>query len=412
MTGYPAATTGGVSNNATVTAEDAFGNVATGYTGTIQFSSTDPIALFPGTYQFQTTDAGVKQLPVTLKTAGTQTLTATDTVTATITGNEPGIAVSAATATKLAVTGPVSDPVGVCAAAYTVTSEDPYGNASGVSSDKTINLTGSGSGAYYSASNCTGSITSLSIPNGTSAGTFYFKDTTVENLTFSAADQASLLTTGTLAVATTPGTAVTLLFTGYPSSATAGVAQTTTVTLKDQYGNVATGYTGTVAFTSTDGQAALPANHTFTVGNAGTDTFSVTLKTAGTQSLTAKDTVNGSLTATQSALTIIPAQASHYVFAGFPNPISAGVAGGVTVTAEDAYNNIATGYTGTVAFTSSDAQAVLPSNYTYTSGNDGAKQLQRDVKDGGHADVHRDRYGECARDLDDRQHHGQPDLAA
>ena len=273
--------------------------------------------------------------------------------------------------------------MGVCAAAYTVTSEDPYGNASGVSSDKTINLTGSGSGAYYSASNCTGSITSLSIPNGTSAGTFYFKDTTVENLTFSAADQASLLTTGTLAVATTPGTAVTLLFTGYPSSATAGVAQTTTVTSKDQYGNVATGYTGTVAFTSTDGQAALPANHTFTVGNAGTDTFSVTLKTAGTQSLTAKDTVNGSLTATQSALTIIPAQASHYVFAGFPNPISAGVAGGVTVTAEDAYNNIATGYTGTVAFTSSDAQAVLPSNYTYTSGNDGANNFNVTLKTAG-----------------------------
>ena len=36
-----------------------------------------------------------------------------------------------------------------------------------------------------------------------------------------------------------------------------------TVTAVDAYGNVATGYTGTVHFTSSDGQAVLPANYTF-----------------------------------------------------------------------------------------------------------------------------------------------------
>ena len=62
-----------------------------------------------------------------------------------------------------------------------------------------------------------------------------------------------------------------------------------TVTAYDAYGNVATGYTGTVTFTSSDGQAALPASYTFTAADAGTHTFSVTLETAGTQSITATD---------------------------------------------------------------------------------------------------------------------------
>ena len=41
---------------------------------------------------------------------------------------------------------------------------------------------------------------------------------------------------------------------------------------------MATGYTGTVHFTSSDGAAVLPANSTLTNG---VGTFSVTLKTAG-----------------------------------------------------------------------------------------------------------------------------------
>ncbi|HXH39645.1 MAG TPA: fibronectin type III domain-containing protein, partial [Thermoanaerobaculia bacterium] len=64
--------------------------------------------------------------------------------------------------------------------------------------------------------------------------------------------------------------------------------------------NVATGYTGTIHFTSTDGAAILPLNYTFTGGDAGVHTFTggVTLRTAGSQVVTATDvadvTINGS----------------------------------------------------------------------------------------------------------------------
>ena len=52
------------------------------------------------------------------------------------------------------------------------------------------------------------------------------------------------------------------------------MAHNVTVTALDAYGNMATGYTGTVHFTSSDGQAVLPANYTFIAGDAGVHTFS------------------------------------------------------------------------------------------------------------------------------------------
>src|SRR5207237_432724 len=134
-----------------------------------------------------------------------------------------------------------------------------------------------------------------------------------------------------------------------------------TVTVKDSFGNTVTGYTGMIHFTSSDAQALLPANYTFVGADNGTHTFSnaVTLKTAGTQLITATDTVTASINGTQSNITVNAAGAASLVVAGFPSPTTAGNAGSVTVTAKDSFGNTVTGYTGTIHFTSSDAQAVL-----------------------------------------------------
>ncbi len=75
-----------------------------------------------------------------------------------------------------------------------------------------------------------------------------------------------------------------------PDFATAGVAQDLEVTLEDLYGNVVTSYTGTVALTSTDAAATLPAAHTFTAVDAGRFKFQgITFRTAGPQLLTLAD---------------------------------------------------------------------------------------------------------------------------
>jgi hypothetical protein len=77
-----------------------------------------------------------------------------------------------------------------------------------------------------------------------------------------------------------------------------------TVTVRNQFGGVFTGYVGTVHFTSSDDQAALPDDYTFSAADNGVATFSVTLNTSGPQSLTATDTLLQTLTG--SALWNVP----------------------------------------------------------------------------------------------------------
>lgn len=85
-----------------------------------------------------------------------------------------------------------------------------------------------------------------------------------------------------------------------PSSVGTGIANDATVTAYDASYNVATGYRGTIHFTSTDGAATLPLNYTFTAGDAGVHTFTggVTMRTNGSQIIAATDvadaTINGS----------------------------------------------------------------------------------------------------------------------
>jgi hypothetical protein len=152
---------------------------------------------------------------------------------------------------------------------------------------------------------------------------------------------------------------------GFPSATTAGEAHTLTVTALDTLGNVMTGYTGTVHFTSTDPQAVLPADYTFTAGDHGTHTFTVTLKTAGTYSITVSDTTTPGFTGVQEHIVVNPGAVSRFEVSGFPSSVSVGDYGSFTVTAYDAYGNPATNYAGTVHFTSSDGQALLPDDYTF-----------------------------------------------
>jgi RHS repeat-associated protein len=108
----------------------------------------------------------------------------------------------------------------------------------------------------------------------------------------------------TPAIQVSPAAASVLVVSGFPSPTDTGAAHNFTVTAKDAFGNVATGYTGTVQFSSTDPAAALPAKYTFTAADHGKHTFSATLNTVGTWSLTAQDTVNAVLTSSQTGIQV------------------------------------------------------------------------------------------------------------
>jgi hypothetical protein len=171
--------------------------VATGYTGTVHFSSSDKHALLPANYTFTAASAGSHTFTATLVTAGKQWIQAADTVTTSLVAREAYILVQAAAASQVVITA--------------------------------------------------------------------------------------------------------------PKSVRHGTAFSVTVTLLDAYGNVATGYLGTIHFTSSDSSAVLPANYTFTATDAGVHTFSVTLNTAGTDTLTATDMQNSTLTGTDSSIQVTSA---------------------------------------------------------------------------------------------------------
>src|SRR5438067_10403555 len=180
MTPVPA-TTAGIAQFFTVTAFDAFGNRSTVYTGTAVFGSSDVQAGLPAAYTFTAADGGTHTFGVTMRTAGSQSLTVRD-WGGSATGTQTGIVVTSAAPVSLSVT-------------------QLHGGV-------------------------------------------------------------------------------------------AGVAQPLTVTARDAFGNVATGYRGTVTFATSDTIASIPATYTFTATDAGTHTFSVTFKSSGGQTFAVQDTVN------------------------------------------------------------------------------------------------------------------------
>jgi uncharacterized repeat protein (TIGR03803 family) len=167
----------------------------------------------------------------------------------------------------------------------------------------------------------------------------------------------------------TAGPTDSLTVSGFPSSTTAGMPGNFTVTVYKSDGTIDTGYTGTVHFGSSDPHAVLPANYSFTPADGGVHTFSATLKTAGSQSITTGDTVTG-ITGSESGIVVKPAAASQYILSA-PSSVRHGTAFSLTLTVEDAYGNVATGYVGTVHFTSSDTTATLPADYTFTAADAG-----------------------------------------
>jgi CSLREA domain-containing protein len=68
----------GLPTNLGLTVEDDSGTVITGFTGTVTFTSTDPLATLPTPYKFTSTDAGHHSFSFTLNTAGTQFVFLTD----------------------------------------------------------------------------------------------------------------------------------------------------------------------------------------------------------------------------------------------------------------------------------------------------------------------------------------------
>ena len=321
----PASATAGAAFSVTVTAKDPYGNTATGYTGTVHFTSSDSQTgvILPANYTFTAADAGVHTFTngVTLETAGNQTVTATDTSTSSITGSATVTVASAAQVTHLNVSAPTSATAGQ-SFSVTVTAQNAS-NSTVTGYTGTVHFTSSDSQVAGLPANYTFT--------AADAGVHTFTGLTLKTAgsqTVTATDTVTSSITGSATVAVSPAAASTLVVTA-PASATTGAPFSVTVTAKDPYGNTATGYTGTVHFTSSDSSAVLPSNYTFTAADAGVHIFTgVILKTVASQTVTATDTVTSSITG---SATVTVASATIWSSSATPTTPDAGPDSAVTL---------------------------------------------------------------------------------
>ena len=346
----PPAIGAGAPFNVFVTALDAFGNTATTYAGTVQLTSSDPQATFSPN---ATLTNGSGFFAGILRTAGIQTVIATDTTDTLITGTSNDILVSAGAAAHFQVTAPGSTNAG-STLTFTVVAQDQFNNTA---------ASYTGTVQFEAPDDPIGNVPEDATLVG-GAGTFSAVLFTAGPQTITASDTATPSINGTSNTIIVNAGAATHFTVSAPATTAAGANTPFTVTALDAFNNTAASYSGTVQFSSSDPSANfLPSNSILTGGVGG---FTAIFETAGIRTLVATDTVNSIINGATS-LVVTPGAATNFTVTGPANTV-AGSAFGSLVTARDQFGNTASAYSGVVHFTSTDGQAVLPSNTTLTNG--------------------------------------------
>jgi predicted outer membrane repeat protein len=352
MSELPPSLIAGTTISFTLIAIDPYGNRATSYRGTVHFSSSDGNAVL----SFTAADNGVYTFAATFKTAGTQSLIATDMLISSITSTPLTITINPAAASQLMLMGPTYDVTAGKPFSFTIRALDPYRNqATGYRG--TVNFKSSDSQAdlpkedytFTAADNGEHIFTAV---NGLRV---IFKTAGTQSLTVKDSNNSNVA--GNFPITIIPGPPMSLMI--FPDSFTvvAGNPLSFIVEAMDLYANIATSYRATVHFSSSDGKAVLSDDYTFAAADNGLHRFQATFKTAGTKSLTVTDAM---FTAT-AFVTVAHAAPNQPVLLLFPSFTVAGTRVMFGVTAIDAYGNLAPGDTFLV--TSSD-KAVLPSEIT------------------------------------------------
>ena len=400
-TGTPTTQTAGTSFTVTVNAVDATWNKVGTVTDAVALTSTDTNAVLSA----GALSGGTVQLTVTLKTATTSgwTITSRDTTnSAKTSGTSAAVRVNPATYFRLQVltpgeyavpgtttgkTGTPSTQTAGTAFTVTVNAVDAYWNVVTGITD-TIRITSSDSAATLP--------TNKSLSSGTQTFSVTLRTTSATGWTVTATDQSDTSKAGTSAsIPTIAGTIKLQILlpgetaapnttagkTGTPTAQTAGTSFSVTVNAVDVNWNKVTSVTDTVAITSSDANAVLPSSAALV---SGTKTFSVTLRTAGSRTVTASDlTYTTRAGSTSSAVTVNPAVFTRLQLlvpgehaapgtstgkTGSPSSQRAAVPFTVTVNAVDAYWNVVGSVSHTVRITSSDAAATLPANAALSAG--------------------------------------------
>ncbi len=357
----PTSVTAGTPFSFTITAEDRFGNVETAYAGTVHFSAlaNDTQAVLPADYTFTAADGGTHTFTATLtRTAGATSPFIAATDVAAGASSSAKIVVNPLAAVNLSMRVASTTPTGI-PLSVVVSAVDQFGNVA----------TGYTGTVHFASSDPQSVLPADYTFTAADAGSHTFTATlkTAGTQTLSATDTANPAFSSHAQISAFTVVPASFEFFELPT-ATAGAAYSFTMVALDAAGNVAAGYTGTVHLSSSDAQAVLPADYTFTAADGGIHTFTVTLKTAGTQSLSVVDTAHPLLINSLS-VSVAPGAVDHFGISG-PTNVTQGVGFKITVTAEDAFGNVVPSYRGTVHLSSTDATGGTQ-NFTFSNNDNG-----------------------------------------
>jgi hypothetical protein len=359
----PAPVVAGAPLTVKVTAEDANGQIVPTFTDQVVLDTSDPNSKLDYLlYTFTQSDHGVHAFTTSLDHATDQGwIAATDNGAAGVTGVIRNVQVVPGSVAKFGF-GPVGQATAGQPQSVMVFASDKYGNPI-TNYTGTVQLTSSDPKAVLPVA-----YTITSADAGTHTFTATFETAGAQSITATSTGGTSL--TGTdKGIAVSPAAASKLVIHSLVSSITAGVAdRSIIVTALDPYGNIATGYSGTIQFTGSDMKATLPGTFTFQAGDKGTYRFAPTLRTAGPQTMTVTDTANPNLTG-EIGIQVDPAATKKFVISGLPATSTAGTPDTFTVTAEDVFGNVTPAYRGEVQFTSTDKKAALPGDVIFTATN-------------------------------------------
>ncbi|NMO16307.1 hypothetical protein HPC49_22095 [Pyxidicoccus fallax] len=363
LTGLVGPVTAGVAGSLTVTAYDRFGNVATGYRGTVRFSSDDLQADLPDDFTFLETDEGQRSFEdVVLRTAGPRRVEVVDVANALLT-DDLQVEVASDTADHLELTGLPEDVTAGVSQRLTVSARDRHGNL----------VTGYSGTVRFTSTDPLAQLPADFTFSEANAGQHEFpvelRTAGSRSITVEERGTGRRVTASTR-VAAADATRMTLVLSNTTPSA--GQAVNATVAVLDPFNNVATGYRGTVGLhVPGDAQAVIaPESHAFTEEDAGQYTFSVTLAAVGDRAVEARETA-GTLPRIEAPVTVGPGLLSALGVARVPGPVVAGQGNLFVVTARDRFGNVKTDYTGSVVTTTTDPNPGELESHVYTEADQG-----------------------------------------
>ncbi len=363
LEGLPAQVVVDASQNVTATVRDPFGNPVTGYTGTLQFTRSDPQATAIPDAAFGPLDLGAKVVTIQFGTAGLQSVSAHDSLTASIAGSASTIVLHGPAA-RLVLSGIPGSTVAGTQLPATVAVVDAHGNPA-TDFTGTVHFASSDPGAQLPAD------FAFAAPN---PGSRTFPVVLTRAMTSTVTVSSPNLPSATASVVVAPAGAARVTLEGLPGQVVVDLPQSLTVTVRDRFGNAATDYAGTLHFTSDDPQAPPIPDAKFVPTDLGVKVVAVSFATAGLRTVSAADSVAPSIAGSASTQ-VVHGPAAQLLLAGIPTSTVAGTFLIATVKVVDGHGNLATDFSGTVHFESTDPNAQLPVDYVFTGADLGLHQF-------------------------------------